>query len=138
MKHFFVVVCVISAVLLSSCQPNNNDSFTTPEVKELQDKWKDKDATYIGSDEFGEDLENISDELYKNAKDLGGYTAEEENIWKYCRDRWDYYDRLEGGYSGDKYTENVFQDAGDKYGISASKAESIWNKVEKAKLGLNY
>ncbi|MDI9457454.1 MAG: hypothetical protein QM344_05935 [Bacillota bacterium] len=113
MKHFFVVVCVISAVLLSSCQPNNNNSSTTPEVKEVQDKWKEKDATYIGSDEFGEDLENISDELYKNAKDLGGY-------------------------SGDKYTENVFQDAGDKYGISASKAESIWNKVEKAKLGLNY
>lgn len=115
----------------------NSENSSTPKPEETLDKWKEKDATYIGSDEFGEDLENLSDELYEGATDLGGYTDEEERIWKYCQDRWDYYDKLEGGYSGDKYTVNVFQDAGDKFGISASEAKSIWSKVDRAKLGLN-
>ncbi len=63
-------------------------------------------------------------------------TATEEAIWKYCNDRWEYYDRLEGRYSGDKYTEQVFKDAGNKFGISADEAERIWTKADRAKLGL--
>lgn len=59
----------------------------------------------------------------------------EEEIWQYCMDRWEYYDDLEGGYSGDKYTEEVFKDASNEFGITASEAENTWSTVDRAKLG---
>lgn len=64
------------------------------------------------------------------------YSDKEESIWQYCRDRWTYYDKLEGGYSGDKHTNDVFNDASKKFGISATEAKSIWNKVDQANLGI--
>jgi predicted Zn-dependent protease with MMP-like domain len=79
----------------------------------------------------------LSNDVYEKANDSKKYTNAEEDIWKYCMDIWEYYDELEGEYSGDKYTENVFNDAGKKFGISDNEAEKIWDKVDKAKLGSN-
>lgn len=92
--------------------------------------------TIIGTDEFGEELDKIGDDLRENATNSGGYSSKDEEIWKYCVDRWDHYDELACKYSGDKYTQDVFNDAALKFGISVSKAESIWKKVDGAKLGL--
>ncbi|AKL95580.1 hypothetical protein CACET_c21330 [Clostridium aceticum] len=105
-------------------------------VENTLEKFKEKDASYLGTDEFGKDLEEVSKELYANASDTGGYTNEEERVWKYIMDRWSYYDDLEGGYAGDKYTKQVFQDASIRFNITASEAERIWNKVDRAKLGI--
>lgn len=141
MRSLLIVMCVITVLLLSSCQLQQTYDVKqekSSEIGDVVEKWKAEDGMYLGSDEFGEDLEKISGELYKSAKDLGGYTEKEEAIWKYCQDRWNYYDRLEGGYSGDKYTNNVFQDAGNEFGITAKAAEAIWAKVDKAKLGIDY
>lgn len=128
MKHSIRINLTISIFLLclvfTSCSSKTED-------------WKDEDASYIGSEDFKEDIDDISDDVYEKANDSKKYTNKEEEIWKYCMDRWEYYDELEGGYSGDKYTEEVFDDAGEKFGISDSEAERIWDKVDKAKLGIN-
>lgn len=85
--------------------------------------------------DFQEDLDDIGNQIRED-NDTGNYSISEEAVWQYCMDRWDYYDALEGGYSGDKYTEQVFIDAGNEFGISASEAERIWDKVDKEKLGI--
>lgn len=104
-------------------------------LDETMDKWSEKDGSYLGSDEFKDDLHYIEDEMRANATDSGGYSNQEEKIWKYCMDRWEYYDIVEGKYSGDKYTVNVFADAAAKFGITATQAEDSWYKVDSAKLG---
>lgn len=144
MKRIIFLGLVLVLILgLLGCTKNSADPATKTEsensdsvIENKIQKFKEKDASYLGSDEFGKDLEEMSDELYANAVDKGGYTSEEEQIWRYCRDRWEYYDRLEGGYSGDKYTEDVFRDAATRFNITSSEAERIWGKVDGAKLGL--
>lgn len=135
-----ILVLIFNLVGCSGSSSNPKTDETKPDsvVEEKIEKFKEKDASYLGTDEFGEDLNEMSDELYASSSDKGGYTDEEEKIWQYCMDRWDYYDRLEGGYAGDKYTENVFEDAANQFNTTPSKAEDIWKKVDRAKLGINY
>ena len=86
--------------------------------------------------EFQKQLNDTSASL-RATKDTKKYTYSEEEVWQYCMNRWEYYDRLEGGYAGDKYTNQVFKDAGNKFGISATKAKEIWDKVDRSKYGLD-
>lgn len=78
---------------------------------------------------------STTDEQQKKIeKESGRISDFEERIWQFCMDRWDYYDNLDGDYTGDKYTDNVFNEAGLEFEITPEEAESIWLKVEKAKL----
>lgn len=63
-------------------------------------------------------------------------SGNDEEVWQYCVDRWAYYDTLEGNYSADKYTDDVFNDASANFGISASEAQSVWYEVDKVKTGV--
>ena len=87
-------------------------------------------------EEFQKQL-NDAGSLIRKEKDTKKYTHSEEEVWQYCMDRWAYYDDLAGGYSGDKYTKQVFKDAGKKFRIPSSEAERIWNKVDRSKCGLD-
>lgn len=82
-------------------------------------------------------LMNDTGAFLRTTKDTKDYSYSEEEIWQYCMNRWDYYDRLAGGYAGDKYTSQVFKDAGKEFGISAAEAERIWDKVDRSKYGLD-
>lgn len=82
-------------------------------------------------------LMNDTGASLRTTKDTKNYSYSEEEIWQYCMNRWDYYDRLAGGYAGDKYTSQVFKDAGKEFGISAAEAERIWDKVDRSKYGLD-
>lgn len=130
----------------------NEEGQTAKDIKGIKDKAEEiagnKIDTSVESEQslkkmetqkekLGETLEGLSDELHEGATDIGGYNKQEEKIWKYCVDRWNHYDKLEGGYAGDKYTKNVFEDAGKAYNITSKEAERIWNKVDRAKLGIN-
>lgn len=66
----------------------------------------------------------------------GTYPSTDEQVWQYCVDRWAYYDKLEGKYSADIHTDDVFNDASAKFGITASEAQSKWYKIDKEKCGL--
>ena len=60
----------------------------------------------------------------------------DEQVWQYCQDRWAYYDKLDGQYSADKYDTEVFNDASSNFNITASEAQSTWDKVDKVKKGV--
>lgn len=52
--------------------------------------------------------------------------ADKKEICEYMFERYDYYDALYGGYSGDKYSDTVFQEAADKYGLTVEQISIIW------------
>ena len=64
-------------------------------------------------------------------------TGTDEQVWQYCEDRWTYYDTLNGEYSADKYDTEVFNDASSNFGITASEAQSKWDKVDAVKKGVS-
>jgi hypothetical protein len=158
-KKFLIVLCLVLAINLFGCSNQNNnssssllqsttadansnvtsDSIISPSstiTDELEsdssDNGEEKFKEQLSS--FQEDLASQRGEFEKN--DTGNYSSSDEAIWQYCQDRWKYYDNLEGGYSGDKHTKDVFNDAASQFGISASEAESIWDSVDQAKVGL--
>jgi hypothetical protein len=136
----FISIVIILILSLSGCNGQSANSTVSKKSEDksataiIEEKWEDEDGSYLATDEFKEDLDEISDDVYEKATDTGGYTSKEEHIWKYCMDRWEHYDNIEGGYSGDKYTKNVFQDAATEFNITNVEAENIWNKVDRAKL----
>ena len=52
--------------------------------------------------------------------------AEKKAICNYIQDRYDYYDSVNGGYAGDKYSDTIMQEAAKKYGITEEQAYIIW------------
>lgn len=132
--------CSNSSVITNTAEPQHQTNSTTLDDILADEKYHDETTSeqdFLDDlKSFQEDLDEAGDSLIEE-NDTGNYSASDEAIWQYCMDRWDYYDELEGSYSGDKYTKQVFEDAAKKFGITASKAESIWNEVDKEKLGLN-
>jgi len=50
----------------------------------------------------------------------------EVEIKKYVQSRYDHYDNIAGGYSGDKYTNTIFQETATKFGITKEEVEMVW------------
>lgn len=55
--------------------------------------------------------------------------ADKKAICEYIQSRYDYYDSLNGGYAGDKYSDTIMEEAANKYGLSVSQIEIIWMKM---------
>lgn len=51
---------------------------------------------------------------------------EKKAIGDYIQSRYDYYDKLNGGYSGDKYSDTIMSEAASKYGLTVSQIKVIW------------
>ena len=52
--------------------------------------------------------------------------SDKKKICEYIEDRYDYYDKINGGYSGDKYSDTIMQEAADKYDLTTTQIEIIW------------
>lgn len=52
--------------------------------------------------------------------------SEKKEICDYIQSRYDYYDSISGGYSGDKYSDTIWQEASSKYGLTESQISIIW------------
>lgn len=52
--------------------------------------------------------------------------SDKKKICEYIQSRYDYYDSLNGGYAGDKYTDIIWQEAMNKYGLTSSQLDVIW------------
>lgn len=51
---------------------------------------------------------------------------EKKEICEYIESRYEYYDNLNGGYSGDKYSDIIMEEAANKYGLTVTQIEIIW------------
>ena len=55
--------------------------------------------------------------------------SEKKKICEYIQERYDYYDSIYGGYSGDIYSDTIFQEASEKYGLTVEELNIIWMKM---------
>lgn len=160
MKRFFIMLCLILVINLFGCSNQNynssssllqsgisddssnvtSDSIISPSSTTTDEA--ESNSSDDGEGKFKEQLSSFQEDLasqrgaIESANDTHNYSASDEQVWQYCQDRWKYYDNLEGGYSGDKHTNDVFQDAGTEFGISPSEAKAKWDSVDQAKVGL--
>lgn len=51
---------------------------------------------------------------------------QKKEICEYVQSRYDYYDRINGGYAGDKYSKTIWKETCEKYGITESQLDIIW------------
>lgn len=47
-------------------------------------------------------------------------------IYIFIKQRYDYYDQIEGRYVGDKYSDEIFQETAEKFNISLTDVNNIW------------
>ncbi len=55
--------------------------------------------------------------------------SEKKAICNYIQGRYNYYDNINGGYAGDKYSDRIMQEAANKYGITSEQAFIIWSNM---------
>lgn len=51
---------------------------------------------------------------------------EKKEICAYIESRYEYYDKINGGYSGDKYSDTIMKEAAQKYGLTVKQIDIIW------------
>lgn len=75
-------------------------------------------------------LKAEKDETFKPSEVVDKYytltNSDKKAICNYIQDRYDYYDSINGGYAGDKYSDTIMREAATKYGISEEQAYIIW------------
>lgn len=52
--------------------------------------------------------------------------ADKIRICEYIQEQYDNYDKLEGRYTGDKYSDQIFEDAAHNYGLTVEQISIIW------------
>ncbi|WPC42925.1 hypothetical protein [Clostridium sp. JS66] len=54
-------------------------------------------------------------------------------VYSYCKERWAFYEKLDGGYYPSKHDSVVLEEAAKKFEITPQKADQIYSKVSAAK-----
>lgn len=70
-------------------------------------------------------------ELYKNDELIADFIDKDSmefkvKVFDWIEDRYDYYDNKEGKYTGDKYTDTIFAEAAERFGITLARVDGIW------------
>lgn len=97
------------------------------------------DPEYNGT--FSQEIQEYADKLLINEEDRADMysqaaqstdrynsltNSDKKEICEFIQSRYDYYDSLAGGYTGDKYTDTIWQETMDKYGLTESQVDIIW------------
>lgn len=75
--------------------------------------------------------EKDRDSVHEKAKGSTDYynnltNSDKKAICEYIQERYDYYDSIDGGYAGDKYTDIIWSEISAKYGLTESQIDTIW------------
>lgn len=57
----------------------------------------------------------------------------ELEIYNYCEERWDYYEKRDGGYYPSKHDNTVLNEAANKFNITSKEAERAYSKISSEK-----
>ena len=65
--------------------------------------------------------------FFSKEKEYNSLTkSEKKEICNYIQERYNYYDAINGGKSGNKYSDIIMQEAADKYNLSVTQIGIIW------------
>lgn len=87
---------------------------------------KQKENSSATKDKKSSHKESAEDEYEEEESDSTSDSASHYEICYWMQMRYFHYDEVYGGDSGDKYTEDVFQDAMAHFGISRQEVEDAW------------
>lgn len=105
-----VIVTLYVLLLFVSCGENSSDKEISTPLKT--------------------ELEIIQETTFNNLT-----KKQKLSIIYWIEDRYDYYDKLAGGYTGDKYTKTIFNEAAERYNKSYTQINEIWNQSYQLKYG---
>lgn len=57
-------------------------------------------------------------------------TKQKNEIKRWIEERYSYYDKIAGGFSGEKYTKTIFKEASDKFELTVDEVMNIWTGVK--------
>ncbi|MBR6619898.1 MAG: hypothetical protein IKK85_06110 [Clostridia bacterium] len=117
MKHIIVTLLGILALFLLFCGCNSETNYetttsstiTTEHTTERKESTTKKYTTYTTKDKYSS-LTN----------------SDKKAICEYIESRYDYYDSIYGGYSGDTYSDTIMKEAANRYGLTVNQIEIIW------------
>ena len=115
---------------LQSCKSylRKIDDYSGILSEEIASFCKKVDSTkYIGSNA------NVKTNTSSGGSSKKGYNSltskDKTAIKEYIESRYDYYDKKEGGYSGDKYSDIIWQEVMNKYGLTENQVTIIWSGI---------
>lgn len=80
---------------------------------------------------LGDEWESVRAASIANDEKMSGLTLEDKKeIHKYIESRYDYYNKKDGKDTGDKYSQIIWQEASEKFGLSEYSITSIWNNID--------
>lgn len=110
-----IIICICIPLFFSLLGCSISNSPTLPETKNITKQ---------------NDLEIIQKTDYNNLSKSQMLT-----IIRWIENRYDYYDSIEGKYTGDKYTKTIFNEAASRYNKTYDQISNIWNKSYDLKYG---
>ncbi len=83
---------------------------------------------------YGEEVliyTDVWEALFEGKKERRSKINDEKRseIKKWINDRYSYYDKKEGKYSGDKYTKTIFEEASELFEFSYAEIYNIWSDL---------
>lgn len=112
-------VCVLVAAIVTAVIALNLNS------KELTESSNSSATTYSSTYSSSYKSTNIKSSSQTAYESLT--VSQKKTICNYIQNQYDYYDRLEGRNTGDKYSDIIWQKVMDKYGLEEWQVTSIWS-----------
>lgn len=115
------LVILITILILCSCNATEDEIITTTNTTTS----KVTNTTYTATTKKSTYAYN-----YTTSKSQDKYSSltnsEKKAICEYIEGRYEYYDNINGGYAGDKYSDRIMQEAATRYGLTTTQIEIIW------------
>ena len=125
-KQIYLYAEVVSCLSMTSRSSSENDYYSQAILYAEQ-----IDLTYNGP--YAEEIISMA-KKYAGNKDVSNTKsaitmsiAEKMAVKEFIYARYDYYDQLEGKYSGDKYTDQIWKETAEKFGLTTADIDLIWD-----------
>ena len=101
-------------------------SYASKISPEYSEEFSDEIISFV-SKLLGDDWQAIKNETAKQEERFKNLTLEDKKeINKFIESRYEYYDKQDGGNIGDKYSDEIWKEASEKYNLAERYISEIW------------
>ena len=120
--YLVIVIIVFTLITVFIIKQSNSNTISQQTTVESTEESNVAYNSSIAVNDTEQTTESYtSEDIYSSLTN-----SEKKAICNYIERRYDYYDTLNGGYSGDKYSDTIMQEAANEFGITAEQAYIIW------------
>ncbi|MGI5839409.1 MAG: hypothetical protein ACOX8W_07080 [bacterium] len=101
-------------------------SYASKISSEYSEEFSNEIISFV-SKLLGDDWQAIKNETAKQEERFKNLTLEDKKeINKFIESRYEYYDKQDGGNTGDKYSDEIWKEASEKYNLAERYISEIW------------